>query len=264
MGKEIVKKEENAVVVFDDSQMMQDSAIGFQGLDVKDIAIPYIAILQALSPQVKKGLAKLEGAEEGDIFNNVTSKVVKGTVGISVIPCAYQKRYVEWKARESGGGFVKAHINESILANTTKNEKGQDVLPGSKHIVVTTAHHFVLVMNEDGSYERAVISMYSTQLKKSRKWNAIMVGLQAKAPNGSVYQLPPFSRIYQLTTAQEVKDTNSWYGWTIGTPQAITRRDVYEGAKAFSLSVNRGEIEVATPANEGGDTSAAPASGTHF
>lgn len=264
MGKELVNKEENAVVVFDDSMMMQDSALGFQGLDVKDIAIPYIAILQALSPQVKKGLAKIEGAEEGDIFNNVTSKVVKGNIGISVVPCAYQKRYVEWNSRESGGGFVKAHVNESILMNTTKNDKGQDVLPGSKHIVVTTAHHFVLVINEDGSYERAVISMYSTQLKKSRKWNAIMVGLQGRQPNGSVYQLPPFSRIYQLTTVQEVKDANTWYGWSIGTPQAITRRDVYEGAKAFSLSVNKGEIEVATPAADGGGDEKAPASGTHF
>lgn len=263
MGKEVAKKEENAVVVFDDSQMMQDSAMGFMGLDVKDIAIPYIAILQALSPQVKKGLAKIDGAEEGDIFNNVTSKVVKGSEGIQVVPCAYQKRYVEWKARESGGGFVKAHINENILANTTKNEKGQDVLPGSKHIIVTTAHHFVLVVNEDGSFERAVISMYSTQLKKSRKWNAIMVGLQAKAANGTVYQLPPFSRMYNLTTIQEVKDANTWYGWSIGTPQPITRRDLYDAAKAFSMSVNKGEIEVATPApDEVGEKAAA--SGAHF
>jgi hypothetical protein len=262
-SKDVVKKEANEVVIFDDSQMVQDSGIGFQGLDVKDIAIPYIAILQALSPQVKKGLAKVEGAEEGDIFNNVTSVVSKGNVGISVVPCAYQKRYVEWNSRESGGGFVKAHINENILSNTTKNDKGQDVLPGSKHIIVTTAHHFVLVINTDGSYERAVISMYSTQLKKSRKWNAIMVGLQGRAPNGSVYQLPSFSRIYQLTTVQEVKDANTWYGWSIGTPQPITRRDVYEGAKAFSLSVNKGEIEVATPATEVSESPAA-ASGEHF
>jgi hypothetical protein len=176
MGKEVAKKESTELAIFDPSVMLQDSGIGFQGLDVKDIAIPYIAILQALSPQVKKGEQKIPGAEEGDIFNNVTSKVVKGSTGISVVPCAYQKRYVEWKDRLKGGGFVKSHTNENILANTSKNDKGQDVMAGNGHIIVTTAHHFVLVLNEDGSYEHLHVQHATeevAQVERHHDWLAV-------------------------------------------------------------------------------------------
>jgi hypothetical protein len=263
MAKDVAEKKGTDITVLDSGMMMQDSAIGFTGVDMKDVAIPYVAILQALSPQVKKGAQKVEGAEEGDIFNNVTGRVVKGSKGLMVIPCAYQKRYVEWNDRDKGGGFVKAHTDERILEKTSKNEKNQDVMQGNSHLIVTTAYHFCVILNEDGTFERVVIPMSSTQLKKSRKWNAIMMGLQLAKPSGGVYTPPPFSHSYPLTTIQEVKDKNTWYGWNIGNPKQITNVDIYQYARHLSVEVNKGLVDV-TPQQASEPDATPEASGKHF
>ncbi|MGH2567286.1 MAG: hypothetical protein ACRDGA_03030, partial [Bacteroidota bacterium] len=54
---------------------------GFENVRTDDIAIPFLRILQSLSPQVKKGADRIEGAEEGDILNTVTKAVHKSESG---------------------------------------------------------------------------------------------------------------------------------------------------------------------------------------
>ena len=56
-----------------------------------------------------------------------------------------------------------------------KGDKGRDVMPNGNELQ-NTAQHYVLLLKEDGGYEQAVISMKSTQLKKSRRWNSMMMG----------------------------------------------------------------------------------------
>ena len=43
---------------------------GFESMGADDFAIPFIAILQAMSPQVH-GASRIKGAEEGDFFHSV-------------------------------------------------------------------------------------------------------------------------------------------------------------------------------------------------
>ena len=53
-----------------------DSGMGFEEVDKDDFQIPFVRILQALSPQLKKSDASyIEGASQGDIFNTVTHQV---------------------------------------------------------------------------------------------------------------------------------------------------------------------------------------------
>ena len=148
------------------NDVMQGST-GFESMGADDIAIPFLLILQALSPQVR-GTTRIENAKEGDFYNSVTQEILKGS--IKVIPCAYQKSWVEWVSRDNGGGFIRQHNSIDILDKCTKNERNQDVLPSGNH-VVTTAYQYCLLVKEDGSTERIVISFTSTQLKKSRRWN---------------------------------------------------------------------------------------------
>jgi hypothetical protein len=221
--------------------MSGDGGGGLEHFATSDIAIPFISILQDLSPQVKKGNAeRIEGAEPGDIYNTVTKEVVAGAIGINVIPSAYQKRYVEWVTREKGGGFVRQHINEAILSQCNKNSKGHDELP-SGNIIVPTAYYYVLILKDDGSMEKAILPMVSTQLKKSRRWNSLMASLKAKGPNG-VYTPPMYGNSYQLTTSREVKDSFSWYGWEISSPTQLTNALTYNDAKALCQEIGRTEM----------------------
>jgi hypothetical protein len=89
------------------------SGSGFEGMSTNDIAIPFILLLQALSPQLR-GTTKISGAEEGDFYNNVTKEVYGKN--LSLIPCAFKKSWVEWIPRGQGGGYVQEHATEEILS----------------------------------------------------------------------------------------------------------------------------------------------------
>lgn len=248
MSNELEVKKDNLPVeagLYDDLLKDSQSGGGFETVGRDDVAIPFISILQALSPQLR-GETKIKGAEEGDFLHTVANRTFKGPV--KIIPCAYQKSFVEWVPRDQGGGLVAQYDNDEILKQTKKNEKNQDILPNGNHIV-TTAYHYCLLVNEDGSFERVVLSLTSTQLKKSRRWLSQAMGLMIDV-NGKKVRPPMYSHTYVATSAIETKDKNSWYGWNIGSPEMIKSSDLYKAAKQFHDEVTKGLVKAQEGAQE--------------
>jgi hypothetical protein len=225
----------------------EDEGAGLENLTTKDISIPFIAILQQLSPQLKKGPSKIDGAEEGNIYNPVTQEVI-GDEGIEVIPCAYQKKWVEWKPREVGGGVVHHHDSDEILSKCTPDSKNNEILPNG-NIVVATAYYYVLVRTAGQDWTKAIISMTKTQMKKSKKWNSLMGAVKQKRADGTSFTPAMYSRVYKLSTIQEEKNNHSWYGWNIHTVGPVDSKEVYEIAKALNKDVMKGEVK-AKPIDE--------------
>jgi hypothetical protein len=74
--------------------------------DSSEMQIPFVRLLQALSPQLNKKKAEyIEGASSGDAFNNVTNQYWDGEAGLTVIPCYQTTKYLEFTPRDMGGGF---------------------------------------------------------------------------------------------------------------------------------------------------------------
>jgi hypothetical protein len=94
----------------------------------------------------------------------------------------------------------------------------------------------------------ALISMKSTQLKISRKWNSMMMGLKLQGKNG-LFTPPTYSHIYKLKTVQLSNDKGTWFGWDVSTVGPVQDNGVYEIAKSFAASVAKGTVE-AKPENE--------------
>jgi len=74
-----VAKKKNAELSTD----VMDDILEFAGegatYDSSEMQIPFIRILQAMSPQLKKREAQyIEGSEQGDMFNNVTMELFTG------------------------------------------------------------------------------------------------------------------------------------------------------------------------------------------
>ena len=234
------------------------NASGFGNLDLsRDIAIPYINILQTTSPQLNPSKAEhVEGAKVGQFYNTVSQEV---SDSLKVIPVLYQLRYVEWKPRESGGGFVEAHDADSGILSKTKRDQltSKDVLENGNYIA-TTAYHYVLVQGADGNWSQAVISMTSTQLKKSRRWNSLMLTQKVQGPSGS-FTPPTYAMIYKLTTVSESNDRGSWFGYQLEKAGQVEDADIYNEAKSFSTAASRGDVE-AKPTVEGEPVKEAPQS----
>lgn len=235
-------------------QYADDAGAGFEEANASSYAIPFLQILQSGSPQCKKSDgAYIKGAEEGKFYNTVTQDLFDGEEGITVIPCHFTNRFVEWQPRESGGGFVREYA-PGEAPETTKDDKGRDVLPNG-NILVDTRNHYVLICNADGTLSPALVAMTSTQQKKSKQWMSKMQGIKVKGPNGFA-TAPMMSRKYKLTTVPESNDKGSWFGFRIELVGLVEDGAEYAEAQAFRNAVRTGAAKVQQPAMDGEGSSA--------
>jgi len=218
-----------------------DAAKGLGNIGQQDLALPFLKILAQLSPEVNKRDGKyVEGAEAGMIYNSVTGELYNGTEGINVIPCFYKLEYLEWKDRGEGLGAPVAIYDSSsdIMSKTKPDANYKDRLPNGNYIE-KTASHFVIVLSDSPS--TALISMKSTQLKISRKWNSMMSGIKMKGKNG-LFTPASFSHIYRLKTTQLSNDKGTWFGWEVSKNGPVTDTTLYNQAKTFSESIAKGSV----------------------
>jgi hypothetical protein len=233
---QVTTKKEGALATFD---MEADAQQGAQNISQEDLALPFLKILGQLSPEVNKTHGKyVEGAEPGKIINTVTNELYDK---ISVVPCHYKRQYVEWQDRgTSSGAPVAIHDADSdIVSQTTRDKSYKDRLPNGNYLE-NTANHFVLVVGKNP--ETALISMKSTQLKVSRKWNSMMMGLKLQGKNG-LFTPPTYSHIYNLSTVQMSNDKGTWFGWDVAKAGPVEDKSIYDMSKSFAESVNKGEVQ---------------------
>lgn len=244
---ELAKVEQKSAAVVMAQTFEADAGSGFEEADASAYAIPFLQILQSGSPQCKKSDgAYIKGAEEGKFYNTVTQELYDGEVGITVIPCHYTQRFVEWKPRESGGGFVGSHLPGEQPA-TTKDDKFRDVTASGTNIV-DSRNHYVLICNADGTLTPALITMTSTQQKKSKQWMSKMQGIKIKNAAGVFVTAPMMSRKYKLTTTPESNDKGSWFGYHTELVGIVEDSAEYNEANAFRNAVRGG---TAAPKYEG-------------
>lgn len=220
-----------------------DASKGLGDISQKDLALPFLKILAQLSPEVNKRDGKyVEGAEAGMIYNSVTGELYNGVEGINVIPCFYKLEYLEWKDRGEGLGAPIAIYDSSsdVMSKTKPDANYKDRLPNGNYIE-KTASHFVIILGDSPS--TALISMKSTQLKISRKWNSIMMGIKLSGKNG-LFTPPTYSHIYNLKTVQMSNDKGTWFGWEVTKVGPVSDKGVYEVAKSFAERLGKGDVQV--------------------
>ena len=223
-----------------------DANQGAQNISQEDLALPFLKILGQLSPEVNKRDGKYdEGAEPGKIINTVTNQLFDS---LQVVPVFYKRQYIEWQDRgTSTGAPVAIHDAESdIISQTTRGKDYKDRLPNGNYLD-NTASHFVLVTGNNP--QTALISMKSTQLKVSRKWNSMMMGIKMQGKNG-LFTPPTYSHIYKLKTVQMSNDKGTWFGWDVEKVGPVTDKAIYDMAKNFAISVGKGEIEAKHSSDE--------------
>jgi hypothetical protein len=228
-----------------------DSGSGFEEADSSSYAIPFLRMLQSISPAAKKkDPAYIDGAEEGDMINTVTEKLYKGDEGVIVIPCHYIHKYNLWA--QNRGGFRGsltvadyADMNKQRITIQSSNGPVEAEADMDGNIITDSREHYVLIVHPDGSYVEALLSLGGTQLKKSKKWMTMMRGLRK---NGK--EVPMFSQMYKITPMAESNDKGSWSGYKIDHIGEVQYAELYEAAKKFYLAVRGGTVKVATDSED--------------
>jgi len=214
--------------------------------DSSEMQIPFLRVLQALSPQLNKKKAEyIDGASSGDMFNTVTNECFDGEEGVVLIPCFQTTKYLEFTPREQGGGFRgEIPANDPILTRTERNG-AKEILPTGNELVKSD-QHYCLLIGSDGIAQPIVVDMKSTQLKVSRRWKTqIAMQKMAHPKTGKLITPPVFATMWKLSTTEESNDQGSWANYQIEKVGLVEDRELLIGAKAFRDSVAAGEVKAA-------------------
>jgi len=230
------------------NSMFNDADGGFENSDAETFAVPYILILQKTSPYCDEDHEKYLGtsATPGNFLNSVSQKVYPKN--ISVIPCYYNRVFIEWA--QDLGGFKGVHLPDSeVVRGACRDNHGKFLLENGNYLQ-DTRQHFCLVLTDEGP-EQVLIPMASTQIKKSRQWMTIMRNIKFEGSDGK-FTPPMFSHIYTLATVGESNEYGNWKGYKIEMDRILTDKeaDVYAMAKDFKEQLHSGALKAAVPAME--------------
>jgi hypothetical protein len=207
------------------AQMEKDMGKG-KSQAADDNIVPLIYVLQGLSPQVNKRDPDnyIEGAEPGHFWlRNASDPIVNGEDGFVFMPCYFHKDIVEWRQRESGGGFVGRHTE--MPADAEEYEHPQTKAKrwrrsGSGNELRETRYHTGFVMKDDGRMLPYVIPFSSTGHTTSKQW---MVMMNQKEYDGRA--APSWLDTYKLTTKHRQNAHGEWYSVEVADYERVVQDD---------------------------------------
>lgn len=246
---------ESSAALPDNIDFGTDAGGGMEEADRDSFAIPFLRVLQKGSPQCDEAnpAEYMAEARAGMLYNTVTRELYREVV---VLPCAYQRRFIHWGARGSGdsgfkGEYLPSQAREMEIEGRVTLHENRLLFPGPNGELSVkdcaqlsdSRNHYVVVLREDGSATTALITLSSTQIKKSKQLMSLLNELKIKA--GDKLVTPPtwLSRI-KVTTVPESNDEGSWSGIKFEHDGYVQDSDLYAMGKSFRNAVAEGEGKV--------------------
>jgi len=241
------KKETAPSTIFAD--MAEFAGEGMDSIGTEDMQIPFLRILQPLSPQLIKNDPKfIKGASAGDIFNTVTGEFWEADEGVNVLMCAYTTKFLEFQLRENGGGFMGELDANNPDIRQTNRVGANEMLPNGNELV-RSAQFLVLAYNADGMTTQMICDMKKTQMKIAKQWNTRRAGLKIMHPSKGLFNPPMWAVPWKLTSTQESNDKGSWFNYqvqqlemeSVPMPALQEARDLYNSYRAGEIKMSTGE-----------------------
>lgn len=217
--KAVAKRGVTAVAAFDYGD---DADAGFENQTGDDLAIPFLGVLQALSPQVADvSDGGVQGAKAGFLFNTVTDAIFDGKDGIEIIPALTEHVFVEWVPRTQGGGFVARHLATSEVVKLAKEgapsfgqystSYAQDGTPNGNDLVETFYVYGVLVAE---SPEPIVLAFTSTKIAVYKRWNTKLNMFTLKVGDRKI-RPPLFAHRVRVTTVKQKNNAGEFHNFAL-------------------------------------------------
>lgn len=207
-------------------EWLQKGNAGSEDVTAKDMILPRVDVLQALSPQIKKSdSGYIEGAEQGMIFNTVTGELYGSS--INFVPILFRKEWVVWKLRKAGGGFCEAFQTE------LEAEQFRNSLPTpDDHEAVESHQHFVLLLTDHGP-EEAVFSLTKSKLKVSRALNTLI----------QIAGVDRFAKAYRLDAIETESAKGEFWSYK-AHPVGFVSKELYDRGQGLYELIKAGQADV--------------------
>lgn len=228
--------------------MASFSGAGMENTDRESFAIPFLAIIQKTSPQVDKDNdAYIKGVEAGDLLLTSSNEVFKDEDGVDVVFCGYRRVFLRWAPLDEGGGFKGEIPVEEVALMRQKGkiiEEDGRLFADNGDIIADTRIHYVMVVRPDGTFTPAVMSLKSTQIKKSKMLMTQIQSYVAKDGNGKAFTPPSFGHIFHAETLAESNDKGSWRGWKLTRSGFVEDAELFQAAIEFHKTVVNEGVKV--------------------
>jgi hypothetical protein len=230
-----------------------DAGRGFEDQGQDEISIPFISVLQGLSPQVTGENGKeVEGAKPGKLFNTITEEVLGNEV--LFVPASREHIFTEWIPRKQGGGFVgRFDKNDPVVAAAVRQaeEFGKYRTPAGNDLV-ETYYLFGVICPEGAEPQPVVIAFTSTKIKAYKKWNTTVNMFTVPGPNGGKIRPPRFAHLLKVSSISDKNKKGSFFNLSLKPANGSIRGSIlppddprYLAAKALAEMVASGKAKAA-------------------
>ena len=256
---EVTKTEKNEIAVFDYSSVEET---GFENQTQEDRSTPYLGVLQQNSPQCRDPEdGGIEGAKAGMFYNSATNELYEGrNDGVVIVPAYTEHVFVEYRPRESGGGFVGSHAADSDLVRQARSQAvAFNRLSVNGNDLTEQFNIYAVLIEGEDILGGIVIPFTSTKIKAYKKWNARVSTLLLPRSDGTRGLPPLFSHRVRIRSVSEENQHGKFFGLSL-TP-AIDgdikssligeHDDRFIFAHALMKSVSSGQLKAAAPVSEG-------------
>ncbi len=211
-----------AVAIADASALEAYSGAGMENVDTRDIIIPRLGILQALSPQLQsKKPEYIKGAKAGDFVNTALGKASKEC---RIIPCYYDKTWIEWRDRSDGGGIVAVYRSEDEAHDgIEQDEDGRWYRDGN--LVSETRTFYCIDVTDPSDPQKVFLPMSSSSLRDARRWLTTLSAEKITGKNGNRFVAPMFYRSWEVTPLEKSNDQGQWFGYSFAASDTILEID---------------------------------------
>lgn len=232
-----------------------DDGSGFENMDATFFKIPFISILQKMSPEVDEDSSEhMEGAKAGMLLHSVSKALFDGKEkGLYIVPLHVEKKYMEWIPRDQGGGLVNVFSpsDPTVLKLIAGHSEYDAIETADGNELKMTFNAFCLIIREDGTTEPVVIGFTSSNIGPLKEWLGLARSITAKNDQGKDFSLPLYSHVYHFKAKFNENKKGAWFGWNIGfvggseeAARVAPDSDLYREAKEFRAMVVSGQ---ATP-----------------
>lgn len=236
------------------------SGMGMDKVGRDELLIPFLAILQPMTPIVVEG--DNENAKAGRYYNTITGDLYDGEKdGVVFQLVDFERMFVEWVPRDSGGGIAGRYQPDDPLVKK-EIERNNNSVVGIKlengNDLVETYYAYGNILTADGKEvdSFAVLPLKSTNIKPFRTLLTALRMIKGKPP------LFAFKVLLKCT--KEKNDSGTWYqflarpfgdDWRGSMIDPKTEAPLLEAATGLIEMVRSGAAK-ADYANEGRATTA--------
>lgn len=260
--KDAVKAPEKGLATIPEMDYGDQAGDGFENTTKDDYAIPFLEVLQAQS----KKLEEVDDAEPGMLLDTVSKETYPIEKGVPFIPVMSEHKYVEWKPRDSGGGYVGSHeITSPIVQKAKENSESYgSYKTESGNDLIETFYIFGCIPSEDGQYieKEIMVAFKSSHIPAYKTWRSL--AKQGKVKSGGKIVIPPFySHVYRVKLFLDTSNSKgnfynfkiSWDGDDHISCLLAPDNPLYLHAMEFKKSIQEGEkkVDYAGQASDGAE-----------